>query len=58
MVAIEDSSTTEMSRITAGNVTHGQRRKYHTSPERGISGIEQRIHDAMIIAAPNISLEI
>src|SRR5258708_2567573 len=38
MVAIEDSSTTEMSQITAGNVPHDQPPKYHTSPEPGISG--------------------
>jgi len=38
MVAIEDSSTTEMSRIAAESVTRDPHEKYHTSPERGISG--------------------
>jgi hypothetical protein len=38
MVAIEDSSTTEMSRIAAESATRDLQGKYHNSPGRGISG--------------------
>jgi hypothetical protein len=38
MVAIEDSSTTVLSRIASESTTRDPLEKYHTSPTRGISG--------------------
>jgi hypothetical protein len=38
MVAIEDSSTTVLSRIASESATRDLQEKYHTSPKRDISG--------------------